>query len=186
MLALARRFATRPIRRPILFVGFDAEEEGLCGSRAFVADPPVPQRALVLMVNLDMIGHLHRDRILVEGVAAHSASRLTAERAATEAGLRAEFIADRELSDHVSFHLRGIEVASVSTGDNPDYHTTEDVASHVNMRGVDRVTDFAEAFLRRWDAGRASTSLDPGRGAQAALGSGTSDSSRAASYNRCS
>jgi hypothetical protein len=181
MLALARRFANRPIRRSILFVGFDAEEEGLCGSRAFVADPPVPRDDVVLMVNLDMIGHLRRDRVLLEGIAVHSPSRLSAERAAAEVGLRLDFIGDRELSDHVSFHIRGIEVASVSTGDNPDYHTTEDVARHVNMSGVTRVIDFTEAFVRLWDEDHGSTpAFHPSRA------SVRSDSVPAAANNRCS
>jgi hypothetical protein len=187
MLALARRFSNRPIRRSILFVGFDAEEEGLCGSRAFVANPPIPRRALALMVNLDMIGHLHRNRVLVEGVGEQSASRPIAERSALEVGLRPDFIADRELSDHVSFRIRGVEVASLSTGDNPDYHTTNDVAGHVDMSGVDRVIGFAEAFVRRWDAGRASPPrMDESQASEAAFGVASSDPSRAASSDRCS
>jgi hypothetical protein len=182
MLELARRFANHPIRRSIVFVGFDAEEEGLCGSRAFVADPPVPREAIALMVNFDMIGHLRRGHVFIEGVGEHSVARLIAERAATEVGVRPDFIADRERSDHVNFRIRGIDVASLSTGDNPDYHTTNDVASHVNMSGVDRVIDFAEAFVRRWDAGRPSLPIsNANRALDAGHGMAGSDPARAAS-----
>jgi Zn-dependent M28 family amino/carboxypeptidase len=152
VLELARRFANRPIRRSIVVVNFDAEEEGLRGSRAFVADLPVSQRAIVLMLNLDMIGHLSGRHLLVEGVAEHSASRFTVDRAAAAAGLRAEFISDRELSDHVSFAAQHIEVVALSTGDNPDYHKTTDVAAHINVPGLVRVIDFAEAIVRQRDA----------------------------------
>jgi len=157
VLELARRFVKRPIHRSVLVVGFDAEEEGLCGSRAFVADPPVSDSAITLMLNLDMIGHLRGKQILVEGLTDRAGSRLSVDRAALTVGLRPDFIADRELSDHVSFRDRGIAVVSLSTGDNPDYHTTDDVASHVNADGVNRVIDFAEAIIRDWDATSPST-----------------------------
>ncbi|MGH2900045.1 MAG: M28 family peptidase [Solirubrobacteraceae bacterium] len=152
VLELARRFATRPIRRSIVVVNFDAEEEGLLGSRAFVANPPVPLRAVALMLNLDMIGRLRRGSVLVEGVAERSASRPAVDRAASTAGLRADFIADRELSDHESFVAKGIEVVSLSTGDHLDYHTVGDVASRINVHGLERVIDFAEAIVRRRDS----------------------------------
>ena len=152
VLELARRFASRPIRRSIMVVNFDAEEEGLRGSRAFVAYPPVPQRAIVLMLNLDMIGHLRDGRLLVEGVAEHSASRLAVDRAAANAGLRADYIRDRELSDHSTFAAQHIEVVGLSTGDNPDYHKTTDVAAHINVPGLMRVIDFAEGIVRQRDA----------------------------------
>jgi hypothetical protein len=152
VLELARRFVKQPIRRSIVVLGFDAEEAGRCGSRAFVAAPPVAESTIARMLNLDMIGHLHGNRILVEGVAERATSRLSIKRAAVTVGLRPGFIADRELSDHVSFRDRGVDVVSLSTGDNPDYHTTNDVAAHVNMDGVNRVIDFAEAIIRDWDA----------------------------------
>lgn len=161
VLELARRFVKHPIRRSIVVVGFDAEEEGLCGSRAFVAAPPVAESTIALMLNLDMIGHIHGNRILVEGVAERSTSRLSINRAAVTVGLRPDFIADRELSDHVSFRDRGVDVVSLSTGDNPDYHTSNDVAAHINMDGVNRVIDFAEAIIRDWDAGSPSKADAP-------------------------
>jgi hypothetical protein len=161
VLELARRFVKRPIRRSIIVIGFDAEEEGLCGSRAFVADPPVAESAIALMLNLDMIGHLHGSRVLVEGVADRAVSRLSVNRAGATVGLRPDFIADRELSDHVSFRQRGVDVVSLSTGDNPDYHTTDDIASHINVDGVNRVIDFAEAIVRDWDVRSPATANVP-------------------------
>lgn len=61
-------------------------------------------------------------------------------------------VADRGLSDHSSFADQGIPVISLSTGDDPDYHTTGDVAERVNLPGVARVIDFAEGIIRHWDA----------------------------------
>ena len=152
VLELARRFATRPIRRSIVVVNFDAEEEGLVGSRAFLAYPPVPKRAIVLMLNLDMIGRLHHNRLLVEGVTERSASRFAVDRAAAAAGLEPDYIPDRALSDHSSFAAQDIDVVALSTGEDSDYHKTTDVAARINLRGVARVIDFAEAIVRERDA----------------------------------
>jgi len=152
VLELARRFASRPIRRSIVVVNFDAEEEGLLGSRAFVARPPVPERAIVLMLNFDMIGRLHRNHLLVEGVGQHSPARLAADRAAAIAGVRPDFIADRGLSDHSTFLAEKIDVIALSTGEDVDYHTTTDLPSRLNLRGVERVIDFAESIVRQRDA----------------------------------
>jgi hypothetical protein len=52
----------------ILFVAFDAEEQGLAGSRAFVAAPPVPAVSILANVNLDMIGRDASETLWVTGV----------------------------------------------------------------------------------------------------------------------
>jgi len=59
VMELARSFAERDPRpaRTIVFVVFAAEEQGLLGSRAFVADPPIDLGAVVAMMNLDVEGH---------------------------------------------------------------------------------------------------------------------------------
>jgi Zn-dependent M28 family amino/carboxypeptidase len=53
--ALAAREGKRP-GRSILFVVFNAEEQGLLGSWAFVERPPVPLDRIVAVLNMDMIG----------------------------------------------------------------------------------------------------------------------------------
>lgn len=151
VLELARRFATLPIRRSIILVNFDAEEQGLLGSRAFLAHPPIPKRAIVLMLNLDMIGRMRDDHVLVEGVAERSVSRMMIARAAG-GRLRPEFIADRGQSDHSIFAAQDVPVVSLSTGEHFDYHKTSDVAARINVRGLERVIDFAEAIVRQQDS----------------------------------
>lgn len=42
--------------KDLVFVAFGAEERGILGARAFVADPTVPLAQVRLMVNLDMVG----------------------------------------------------------------------------------------------------------------------------------
>ena len=54
-LARAASEATK-LRRNVLFIAFDGEELGLCGSREFVEHPTVAFDDIRAMINLDMIG----------------------------------------------------------------------------------------------------------------------------------
>jgi hypothetical protein len=56
-LAIAERLMTieRP-KRSIVFIWDSGEEQGLWGTRHFVANPPVPLESIVAHVNIDMIG----------------------------------------------------------------------------------------------------------------------------------
>lgn len=65
--AIAAHFVAHRPRTSLLVVAFDAEEEGLLGSRAFVRAPPVPLASLLANVNLDMIGRDPDNRLWVAG-----------------------------------------------------------------------------------------------------------------------
>jgi aminopeptidase YwaD len=70
VLELARRFAThkpRP-RRTIVFIAFSGEEEGLLGSNYYVNHPIVPLANTVAMINMDMIGRMKANKLIVGGV----------------------------------------------------------------------------------------------------------------------
>ena len=67
LFALASHFSkTRPANS-LLFAALDAEESGMRGARAFLATPPVDPAALVLNVNIDMIGRDPDDKLFVVG-----------------------------------------------------------------------------------------------------------------------
>jgi Zn-dependent M28 family amino/carboxypeptidase len=70
LIELARIFSTatpRP-RRTVVFVAFGGEEEGLVGSSYYVKNPVVPLAQTVAMLNMDMIGRMKDDRLIVGGV----------------------------------------------------------------------------------------------------------------------
>lgn len=148
VLELARRLRDRPARRSILVVHFDAEEIGLVGSRVFLNNPPVPRQAMRFMFNLDMVGRLRENRLFVEGDR-ERATRMLIDSAATAAGLRAEFVANEDRSDHATFRAENIAAVSLSTGYHIDYHTSSDIAARVNVAGIERVVDVVERIIRR-------------------------------------
>ncbi|HEY8185785.1 MAG TPA: M20/M25/M40 family metallo-hydrolase [Pyrinomonadaceae bacterium] len=70
MLELAHLFASqrpRP-RRTIVFIAFSGEEEGLLGSNYYVNNPIVPLANTVAMINMDMIGRMRNNKLIVGGV----------------------------------------------------------------------------------------------------------------------
>ena len=70
LLELARMFSAeraRP-RRTMIFIAFGGEEEGLLGSNYYVNHPVAPLAQTVAMINLDMIGRLKDDRLVIGGV----------------------------------------------------------------------------------------------------------------------
>jgi hypothetical protein len=148
LLELARRFHDRPARRSVLIVNFDAEELGLVGSRVFLNNAPVPRQAMTFMLNLDMIGRLRGNRVIVEA-ARERTVRTLIDSAVSAVGLRGDYIANQGRSDHSSFLDASINAVSLSTGYHDDYHKASDVAARINFRGMERVIDVAELIVRR-------------------------------------
>ncbi len=57
LLELAHRISQMPLRRPIWFVAFDLEEQGLLGSRAYAHHLRANKQPLRLMISLEMLGY---------------------------------------------------------------------------------------------------------------------------------
>ncbi|MDQ3756004.1 MAG: M20/M25/M40 family metallo-hydrolase, partial [Acidobacteriota bacterium] len=70
LLELARRFSSAPVkpRRAVIFIAFGGEEEGLLGSKYYVEHPIVPLAQTVAMINLDMVGRMKDDKLVIGGV----------------------------------------------------------------------------------------------------------------------
>lgn len=71
LLELARIFRSsespRP-RRTIVFIAFSGEEEGLLGSSYYVNHPLKPLENTVAMINMDMIGRMKNNKLIIGGV----------------------------------------------------------------------------------------------------------------------
>ncbi|MEP6818980.1 MAG: M20/M25/M40 family metallo-hydrolase [bacterium] len=70
MLVLARLFTSQKLkpRRTIVFMAFSGEEEGLLGSNYYVNHPIVPLANIAAMINMDMIGRMKDNKLIVGGV----------------------------------------------------------------------------------------------------------------------
>ncbi len=70
LLELARIFSsheTRP-RRTLVFIAFSGEEEGLLGSNYYVNHPIIPLTKTIAMINMDMIGRMKDNKLIIGGL----------------------------------------------------------------------------------------------------------------------
>jgi hypothetical protein len=149
VLALARRLAQRPTRRPIIVAHFSGEEEGLLGSAYMAEHPPVPIRQMVAMLNFDMVGRLRDDRVIVYGMATATGMRDIVDSANLTVGLKLSLVPDGTgPSDHASFYLKDMPVLHFFTDVHSDYHRATDDADKINVAGLVRVVDLAERATR--------------------------------------
>nr|MCS5616936.1 M20/M25/M40 family metallo-hydrolase [Pirellulales bacterium] len=68
LLEVARQLkAMGPFPRTVLFMAFAGEERGLLGSGHYTSNPLVPLKRTAAMVNLDMVGRLVDDKLIIHG-----------------------------------------------------------------------------------------------------------------------
>lgn len=155
---IAEAMATAPGTRDVIFAVFTAEEDGLLGSAAFCAAPPVPTEEMVAMINLDMIGRGEADEVVVLGEAQNPGitKLLKQARKSGRTGIRdIRYENDPGLfqrSDHYSFHRAGVPTLflfeNYPLNKNLDYHTWRDLPQGVD---VTKVTSTARlAFATAW------------------------------------
>ncbi len=155
VLELARRFAARrDNRRPIIFACFNAEEEGLIGSANLVNDSLFPTSNVIAMLNMDMIGRLDSNKMVVQGI---GSSPIWEELVTTANGGKLTVTLGKEAigpSDHSSFYNKEIPVLFFFTGTHKDYHRPSDTWEKVNYDGEVAVLALVEQIMRAID-GRA-------------------------------
>ena len=149
VLELARILAKSPPRRSLLFVNFSGEEQGTLGSEYFVEHTPVPIDSIDAMLNFDMVGRLHADKLIVYGVATAKELPAILDSANATTGLAIAAQGDGfGPSDHSSFYAKNIPVLHFFTDLHEDYHRASDVADKINAGGEARVVALAERVAR--------------------------------------
>ncbi|MGE3174022.1 MAG: M28 family peptidase [Planctomycetota bacterium] len=166
-------------RRSVMLVAFSAEEKGLRGSAAFVAEPPVPLAAIVANVNIEMIGRPEEgsERAAWITGAEYSDFAAIAGPALQSKGIElVDFPQARQLfaqSDNWSLARMGVVAHSISAGSlHGDYHQPSDEVEKLDLPHMTAVIAGIEAVVRQLadrdgrpeysEAGRAA--LERGRG----------------------
>lgn len=136
VLAIAAVLKKAPLAHPVIIALFDAEEGGLVGARAMVANPPVPRDRLGIDINLDMVGHSESGRLWVAGAAQSPQFRPLLDSLAAAAPVVLKLGHDRKgvpgeedwsgSSDHGPFHAAGIPFLYFGVEDHKDYHKSTD------------------------------------------------------------
>jgi len=141
LLELARVLASQraSLKRSVVFAAFSAEEEGLLGSKHYVSAPAFPLENTVAMINMDMIGRLKDDRVILGGSGSSPLWKEMLPRL-KPANLYLKFQDDGYgPSDHASFYAKDIPVLFFFTGVHPDYHRPSDDSDKINLLGASNV-----------------------------------------------
>ena len=149
LIHIAKRLAAAPPARTVVFVAFSGEEGGLLGSANYVKQPVFPLAATTAMVNLDMVGRIKNNRLIVfgAGTAAEFPALLDSLNATTQFDLKASGDGWGP-SDHASFYGAGKPVLHVFTDLHEDYHRASDDWDKIEVDGLERVANFTAEMVR--------------------------------------
>ncbi|MCX5760232.1 MAG: M20/M25/M40 family metallo-hydrolase [Gemmatimonadetes bacterium] len=149
VMEIARRLARTPTQRSVIIVNFTGEELGLLGSEWFASHLPVAKDKVQAMVNIDMVGRLRNDKLIVYGVSTATEMKGLLDSANVAPKLAVAAIGDGEgPSDHAAFYRKDLPVLHLFTDLHDDYHTAADVAGKINIDGMVRVADYTERVVR--------------------------------------
>ncbi len=148
ILSIANALATNPKKpkRSVLFMWFAAEEMGLVGSAHYTANPILPLKDMICMLNVDMVGRNEEkgDEQASENeqslhLVGSQKGDLSLHNLVLEANksINLSFEFDEEKvfsrSDHINFFRQGTSVAFLFGGFHPDYHRPTDGPSKINF-----------------------------------------------------
>ncbi|MGE0757121.1 MAG: M20/M25/M40 family metallo-hydrolase [Pirellulaceae bacterium] len=145
LLEIARRLtAGRPAgdSRRVVFIAFTAEERGLLGSRHYADNPLFPLDKTVAMVNLDMVGRLNENKLIVYGTGTSAKfDGLIDQLNKPYAFELKKDPAGEGPSDHQTFYRKNIPVLHFFTGSHSDYHRPSDDVERINVPGMRRISE---------------------------------------------
>ena len=156
LLELAEAFAIAPCRRSILIAFWDAEEQGLWGSKHFVSNPTIPFENIKLALNMDMVGRLRDNTLTIYGSRTWENARtiLSSVNSKMKMAQPMNIEFDWEIkpnSDHHPFYQRKIPYFMPHTGLHDDYHRPRDDAHKINSAGIESVARFTFQTVQQLD-----------------------------------
>jgi hypothetical protein len=166
LLAIAQYCAAHPPQHSIIFVGFDAEEKGLQGAKTFVRNPPVKKDAILLNVNMDMIGRNIGNEIFISGTYQFPELRPLVEPVRAETPLALLFGHDHprpwwdadndwsDSSDQGPFMAAGIPALYVGVESTKDYHKPTDTFEKIDQNFLANAAELVLDVVLRLDGSR--------------------------------
>ncbi|HRN52653.1 MAG TPA: M20/M25/M40 family metallo-hydrolase [Gemmatimonadaceae bacterium] len=160
LLQMAAHFQRHRPEHTLIFAFFDAEEMGLLGARAFVANPPVPLAQIAANVNMDMVARGDNGTLWAVGTTPHPVMKPVVEALVPAPGVTIKMGYDTgtgrdnwtSLSDQGAFHAQGIPFVYFGVEDHPDYHEPTDDPEKVNAGCYYSAARTIAAFVTRLDA----------------------------------
>ncbi len=137
--------------RSMLILFFDGEEAGLYGSAHYVKNPSVDLEKVNAMLNLDMVGSLRDNTLMLGGTGTATEFETIIPPVFESSTLKGSLSpGGTGPSDHTNFYKEDIPVLFFFTGMTDEYHTPADKAYTINPLGGALVAEIAEKFAERF------------------------------------
>lgn len=139
LLQFAKYFEKNKPNNTLIFALFDAEEMGLQGAKAFVANPPVALEKIKLNINMDMISHNDKSELYVAGTFKYP--ELKSYLITTSPNIKLLTGHDdpklghddwTNQSDQGAFNAKNIPFLYFGVEDHKDYHKATDEYQNIN------------------------------------------------------
>ncbi len=150
LIELARGLAKGPRPdRTIVFVAFTGEEAGKRGSKYYVANEKrYPARDCIGMVNLDTVGRLGKNKLLVLGAGSAREWVHVFRGVGFVTGVDIETVsAELDSSDQKSFQDAGVPAVQLFSGPHLDYHRSTDTADKIDADGLVKVASVTKEIV---------------------------------------
>ncbi len=152
LLTLIDRIQHLDRKRSLIVLAVSGEEEGLLGSKFFVANPPVPKSQIVANINIDMIGRNQAGQIGIVPANIDTSTLTTRIRALAQSpDHKIELLEDLDRyhrrSDHYSFIKAGIPALFLFSGVHDDYHSVDDDWQQLDLNKLTHVYMLMEALV---------------------------------------
>jgi len=140
LLSFAKYFKEHQPNNTLIFALFDAEEMGLQGAKAFVANPPVALEKIKLNINMDMISHNDKGELYVCGTFKYP--QLKGFITTTNPNIKLLLGHDdpklghddwTNQSDQGAFNAKNIPFLYFGVEDHKDYHKATDEFKNINQ-----------------------------------------------------
>ncbi|NIS60350.1 MAG: M20/M25/M40 family metallo-hydrolase [Proteobacteria bacterium] len=150
LIELARVFgkSLRP-KRSVVFVAFTGEEAGREGSKHYVTNQKrYPSELCIGMVNMDTVGRLGKNKLLVLGASSAKEWIHILRGAHFVTGVDVEAVTQElDSSDQKSFHEAGIPAVQLFSGPHGDYHRPTDTVDKIDAEGLLKVASVAKEVV---------------------------------------
>lgn len=141
LLGIAEYYKGRKPKNTLLFITFDAEEMGLQGAYAFVKNPILDKKRIMLNVNMDMVSHNDKSELYAAGTYKTPVIKQIMEGADKKTGINILFGHDLPgsgkedwtmQSDQGPFAQENIPFVYFGVEDHKDYHKPTDTYANIN------------------------------------------------------
>ena len=172
-LAEERKKDPKKFKRGIIFCWWTGEELGLLGSAQYAKSPLIPFKQVTAYINLDMVGRMKDNKLIVQGMGTSSIWKKLIEKRNVAAGFSLKLQDDPyQPTDITSIYPKGVPSIALFTGTHKDYHKPTDDPDTLNYEGMERVTNFTSNLLldlagemKRPDYVKVKRGAKPSRGA---------------------